>query len=71
MRVLITGTAGFIGSTLAERMLSAGHDVVGCDAFTPYYPRAIKESNLAGILPDARFKFHEADLRTSFAPVGV
>jgi len=65
MRALVTGVAGFIGSTLAERLLSAGHEVVGVDAFTPYYSRAVKEANLAGILDDPRFRFSEADLRTA------
>jgi UDP-glucose 4-epimerase len=65
MKVLITGVAGFIGSTLAERMLSAGHEVVGVDAFTPYYARPLKEANLAGLLQDPRFRFREEDLRTA------
>ena len=47
MKALVTGVAGFIGSTLAERLLAEGADVVGIDCFTDYYPRAIKERNLA------------------------
>lgn len=46
MRALVTGAAGFIGSTLVSRLTSDGHDVVGIDSFTPYYDRRIKESNL-------------------------
>jgi hypothetical protein len=38
MKALVTGVAGFIGSTLAER-LADGADVVGLDCFTDYYPR--------------------------------
>ena len=50
MKALVTGAAGFIGSTLAERLLADGADVVGIDCFTDYYPRAIKERNLAAAL---------------------
>ena len=39
MKALVTGAAGFIGSTLAERLLADGADVVGIDCFTDYYPR--------------------------------
>ena len=64
MRVVVTGAAGFIGSHLAERLLADGHDVVGIDAFIPYYPRVIKESNLAVALSHGRFDFSELDLRS-------
>jgi UDP-glucuronate 4-epimerase len=42
MRVLITGTAGFIGFHVAQRLLSDGHAVVGIDGITPYYDQALK-----------------------------
>ncbi len=62
-RCLVTGAAGFIGSHLTETLLAHGHEVVGVDAFIPYYPRPIKETNLTEILKNPRFTFHEADLR--------
>jgi UDP-glucuronate 4-epimerase len=65
MRVLVTGAAGFIGSHLAEALIAAGHQVVGVDAFIPYYPRESKEDNLAGLCRTDGFTFHEADLRTA------
>jgi nucleoside-diphosphate-sugar epimerase len=64
-RVLVTGAAGFIGSHLVDALLARGHDVLGVDCFTDYYPRAVKERNLAAALTHARFTFEEADLRTA------
>lgn len=63
MRIVVTGVAGFIGSHLAEELLARGHEVVGLDSFTDYYPRPIKEGNLAGMLGHPCFRFEEADLR--------
>ena len=60
---LVTGAAGFIGSTLAERLLQDGVEVVGIDCFTDYYPRAVKERNLSGLLRQPRFRFVETRLQ--------
>jgi nucleoside-diphosphate-sugar epimerase len=60
IKALVTGAAGFIGSTLSERLLADGADVVGLDCFTDYYPRAIKEQNLAGLATAPGFRFVEA-----------
>ena len=65
MKIVVTGAAGFIGSTLAEALIAAGHEVVGIDAFIPYYPRAVKEANLARLLDTPGFRFGEVDLRTA------
>lgn len=59
---LVTGVAGFIGSHLAERLIRDGHFVIGVDCFSDYYPRWMKENNLAQLRRDARFHFIEADL---------
>jgi len=60
MNALITGVAGFIGSTLAERLLGEGADVVGIDCFTDYYARDIKERNLLAARASPGFRFIES-----------
>jgi len=63
MRALVTGAAGFIGSTLTDRLLHEGADVVGIDCFADYYPRPLKERNLAAARRQPRFRFVEARLQ--------
>jgi len=68
MRYVVTGSAGFIGSHLSERLLEKGHRVIGVDCFTDYYAREIKEQNLQGFLHHQNFKFFEVDLNTATLP---
>jgi nucleoside-diphosphate-sugar epimerase len=68
MRCLVSGVAGFVGSHLAERLLADGHEVYGIDAFIDYYPRSLKEKNLAGARSWERFTFIEGDLLTVDLP---
>jgi nucleoside-diphosphate-sugar epimerase len=63
MRALITGVAGFIGSTLAERLARENVDIIGIDCFTDYYPRAVKERNLAGLRREPHFSFVESRIQ--------
>jgi UDP-glucuronate 4-epimerase len=63
MRVLVTGAAGFIGTTAAAAFLAAGHDVVGIDVLTDYYDPARKVENLRTTV-EAGMEFIEADLLT-------
>ena len=63
MRALVTGAAGFIGSFVVERLLQDGAQVVGIDSFTDYYPRAVKELNLAPSLRHACFRFTEGRIQ--------
>jgi nucleoside-diphosphate-sugar epimerase len=65
VKALVTGTAGFIGSHLTAALLDRGTPVVGIDCFTDYYPRAIKESNLAVNARRPGFHFVEAAIQTT------
>ena len=44
MRVLVTGSAGFIGSTVSHRLLDRGDDVVGLDNYNDYYEVSLKDA---------------------------
>ena len=68
MNVLITGVAGFIGSHLADRLLSDGQTVTGLDCFTDYYPRAYKEANLAVNAGRPGFRFVETAIQQADLP---
>lgn len=59
MRVLVTGSAGFIGFHMAMRLLEQGHEVVGVDGFTPYYDPALKAARHAELRRFPRFQAHE------------
>ncbi|KAA0079109.1 NAD-dependent epimerase/dehydratase family protein [Mycolicibacterium sp. P9-64] len=68
MTVLVTGVAGFIGSTLAERLVSDGHEVIGIDNFSDYYDREIKESNISRLADVSDFTLLEGDLNKADLP---
>jgi UDP-glucose 4-epimerase len=68
MNALVTGVAGFIGSTLAERLIASGANVVGIDCFADYYPRELKERNLSALLSHPRFRFIESTIQAADLP---
>ena len=67
MRYLVTGTAGFVGYHLAERLLARGDDVVGIDVVNDYYDVRVKEARLARLEETAsrargHYEFHRINL---------
>lgn len=60
MKLLITGIAGFIGSSLARRLVERGDTVLGIDNFDAFYSRATKEKNLESLRP--HIEFTEGDI---------
>ena len=71
MRILVTGAAGFIGSTLSHALLARGHEVVGFDNFNDYYPVALKEARAARLEGRAGFRMVRADLADAAAVSSV
>ena len=65
MKALVTGAAGFIGSHLTAALLDRGAEVTGIDCFTDYYPRFIKEMNLAVNASRPGFRFIAGSLQNA------
>ncbi len=67
MRILVTGAAGFIGSTLSHKLLDRGDEVVGLDNLNDYYDVSLKEARLARLQDRDGFKFIKASLEDNDA----
>lgn len=65
MKVLITGSAGFIGFHTAKRFLDAGHDVIGFDGFTEYYDPELKRRRTEILCENPSFRLVEGMLEDS------
>ena len=65
--VLVTGAAGFIGSTLSDRLLADGARVIGLDSFDPFYPAELKHENLRAAREHDAFTLVEGDIRDADA----
>ncbi len=64
MKILITGAAGFIGSTLTKKLLKLNHSIIGIDNLNDYYSISLKESRLDSINGE-NFSFHKVDLENT------
>jgi nucleoside-diphosphate-sugar epimerase len=62
MHAVVTGGAGFIGSTLVKALLDRGDTVTAVDCFTDYYDQDLKRANLRQVVASERFRLIEADL---------
>lgn len=62
MKIIVTGAAGFIGANMTEFLLAQGYEVIGIDNFNDYYPREIKEFNIANSRNNPNFKLYEVDI---------
>ena len=62
MKVLVTGTAGFIGSHVAMRLLERGDEVIGIDNMSDYYDVTLKQARLARFADNPRYTHIAADL---------
>jgi UDP-glucuronate 4-epimerase len=60
--ILVTGGAGFIGSTLCERLLMLGHNVINLDNFNDFYDPLTKRGNIASALLCTNYKLIEGDI---------
>jgi len=62
VKILITGAAGFIGSTTAQALLDRGDEIVGVDNLNDYYDVTLKEARLARLQARDGFEFHKVDI---------
>ena len=59
----ITGGAGFIGSSLSEKLIKEGNKVISIDNFCDFYSIKIKENNIKGLIQNKDFKLYRTDIR--------
>ena len=71
MKVLVTGSAGFIGSALSLRLLARGDEVIGIDNLNDYYDVALKRARLARTQQHPRFTDVRVDLHDGIAVADV
>ncbi|GKR07294.1 NAD-dependent epimerase [Aeromonas caviae] len=62
MKYLVTGAAGFIGSSVSRQLCQQGHTVIGIDNLNDYYEVSLKESRLAILADEDKFSFRKLDL---------
>lgn len=62
MRILITGTAGFIGASVAHQLVKRGEEVLGIDSLTDYYDVSLKRARLGTLEGKSGFRFRRVDI---------
>ncbi|MEM5516970.1 NAD-dependent epimerase/dehydratase family protein [Henriciella sp. AS95] len=62
MKYLVTGVAGFIGSSIAQALLDDGHEIVGLDNLNAYYDVALKQERLHRLQSNDAFRFHKMNI---------
>ncbi len=67
MRILVTGAAGFIGSSVASSIRMLGHSVLGVDSLSPYYSLELKQLRKLALLDPMEVEFRELDLSDDIA----
>src|SRR5260221_8360006 len=65
--ILVSGSAGFIGFHLSQKLLTLGHQVVGFDNMNDYYEVSLKESRLSILRKNKGFIFIKGDLKDKAA----
>jgi UDP-glucuronate 4-epimerase len=61
-KILVTGTAGFIGAAVCHALLARGDHVTGIDNLSDYYDVSLKQARLARLSLEKNFSFHKADI---------
>jgi len=62
MRILVTGAAGFIGSSISASLSTAGHEVLGVDSYSDYYSVELKKLRVKEFLQNSGIAFQEIDI---------
>ena len=62
MKILLTGTAGFIGYHLAKALLNGGNEVFGIDNISDYYDTNLKRDRLKNLADQKNFRFEQVDI---------
>ncbi len=60
--VLVTGCAGFIGSSLCEKLLMTGYEVIGIDNFCSSYDPMLKRENISFVIRCSNYKLYKGDI---------